>query len=515
MNPQGASRVWLALLLVVTYTTAIVEASYSGPVGDTSGAGCQNSTGGIRMSGGFKIISVSEPDEKLLLAAQAESYLMGSISDYPQPPLGGSPSLIAIAASDERIYDFLDWEHDLQYSYVGSPLNPPATENFVIGILDSGATVDLVAGSGAETLGVTGDYHTGYTQLIGGIGGTVEADVTWPLGMFAGGLATIDPNGHIDPNQLVGHTNVSILAAPEISCGGGETVTALMGTPFLSFFSAVIRNDSPRRVTVDSETFIGPDIQILQQSDPCIPVYPRSISIEFGGPIAAKTANYYPDAGLETPEIPTLLSFMAGLWPFGGAFFEDIGVLEGEPGSTNPMQTIRVLVDTGAQSSIISEDVAADLNLPTQPDFTVDVCGVGGIVEDVPGYYVDYVKINALGGALEFSNAPFVVMNLTSPEDFLTLDGVLGTNFFWNRNIVFDPNLVSGGYVHVSDPVPFGYVDFDGDKDVDMEDFAIFTSAWQTEPGDADYNPACDVFIDASVDGRDLAAFMQAWLRKY
>lgn len=506
MNPQWASRVWLALLLVATYTTAIVEASYSG---------CQNSTGGIRISGGFKIVSVCEPDEKLLLAAQAESYLLESTSSYPQPPLGGSPSLIAVAASDERIDGFLlDWEHDLQYSYVGSPLNPPASENFVIGIFDSGATIDLVAGPSTETLGVTGDYHTGYTQAISGIGGTVDADVTWPLGMFAGGLSTIDPNGHLDPNQLVGHTNVSILAAPEISCGG-ETVTALMGTPFLSFFSAVIRNDSPRRVTVDDETFIGPDIQILQPSDPCIPVYPRSISIEFGGPLPVTSSRYFPDAGLETPELPTLLSFMADFPPWGGAFFEDIGVLEGEPGPTNPMQTIRVLVDTGAQSSIISEDVASNLNLPAEPDFTVDVCGVGGIVEDVPGYYVDYVKINALGGALEFSNAPFVVMNLTSPEDFGPLDGVLGTNFFWNRNIVFAPSLTSTGFVYVSDPVPFGYVDFDGDKDVDMEDFATFALAWQTEPGDANYNPACDVFIDASVDGRDLAAFMQAWLRNY
>ena len=152
--------------------------------------------------------------------------------------------------------------------------------------------------------------------------------------------------------------------------------------------------------------------------------------------------------------MPTLLSMMPeSILTFGGAFFADIGVLEGEPGSTNPIQTIRVLVDTGAQSSIISPTVAANLSLPTEPDFTVDVCGVGGTVEDVPGYYIDYVKISALGGALEFSTAPVVVIDLQSPEGG-SLDGVLGMNFFWNRNIVFDPSLTVSSFIHVSDPVP-------------------------------------------------------------
>jgi hypothetical protein len=158
--------------------------------------------------------------------------------------------------------------------------------------------------------------------------------------------------------------------------------------------------------------------------------------------------------------------------------------------------------------------VAASLSLPVEPDFTVDVCGIGGTVEDVPGYYVDYVKINALGGALEFSNAPVVVIDLESPEGG-SLDGVLGMNFFWNRNIVFDPSLTLSSIIHVSDPVPFAYGDFDGSGGVNLVDFGIFSAAWLTESGDAQWNPQCDVFIDNVIDIRDLDAFVERWLEGY
>jgi hypothetical protein len=70
-----------------------------------------------------------------------------------------------------------------------------------------------------------------------------------------------------------------------------------------------------------------------------------------------------------------------------------------------------------------------NLNLPFEPDFTVDACGVGGLIEDIPGYYIDYVKINAGGGELEFSRVPFVMIDLPTSQ-LGQLDGVLGMNFF-------------------------------------------------------------------------------------
>jgi len=61
----------------------------------------------------------------------------------------------------------------------------------------------------------------------------------------------------------------------------------------------------------------------------------------------------------------------------------------------------------------------------------------------------------------------------------------------------------------------YAYIgDFDYDCDVDFHDFAILALPWLTEPGDAQWNPACDISIpaDRSIDMLDLAVFADNWL---
>ncbi len=462
----------------------------------------------IRITGGLRLVRVcGAADDGMSLQAGSGAL---EETDYPRPPLAGFSPLVAITTSDQGSREEFEWEHVVQSSYVGSPLNPPATENFVIGIFDSGAVIDLAAAPSDLVLGLTGAYLTPNDIPLSGVGGTVSAILSQPIGMFAAGLAAVQPGGQLDLNQVVGHTNVSVGVAPEISCGPGESVTAVVGTPLIAFFTTVIRPDTPRTVTVNNETITAPDVQLLDPFDPSIPVYPRSIAMEFGGPAPVTTASFYGDifGDFKTPITPTLLSMDPLSLPFGGAFFAQIGVLQGEPGPTNPIQNMRVLVDTGAQSSIMSTAMAANLSLPVQPHFTVSVCGVGGLVEDVPGYYIDYVKINALGGALEFSRAPFVVLDLESPEGG-PLDGVLGMNFFWDRNIVFEPSLSLSGFLHVSDPIGFAYGDFDRDFDVDQDDYAFF-QACTTGPAILVLDPQCahvDADGDADIDQSDFGIF--------
>ena len=181
-------------------------------------------------------------------------------------------------------------------------------------------------------------------------------------------------------------------------------------------------------------------------------------------------------------------------------------LLEGEAGPINPIQSIRVLVDTGAQSSVISPGVAANLNLPFEPDFEVDVCGVGGFVSSVPGFNIDRVRINARGGPMDFSDAPFVVLDLPSVEGG-ALDGILGMNFFWNRNVTFEPSITGSGFLHVSEPIPFAYGDFDRDFDVDTDDLQTMQSC-ETGPG-LSVTIDCD-HLDVDMNGRvDLADFAQ------
>lgn len=52
------------------------------------------------------------------------------------------------------------------------------------------------------------------------------------------------------------------------------------------------------------------------------------------------------------------------------------------------------------------------------------------------------------------------------------------------------------------------------DCDVDFADYAIFTPAWSTKPGDTHWNPNCDISIpaDKSIDWKDLAVMACNWL---
>ncbi len=473
---------------------------------------------GIRLSNGLKIVSVS-PARKGVSPGGAIRITSESAARL-QPPLAGFSPLIAITTSDKKSLDDFDFEHALTNTYVGQPLNPPAEDNFVIGVLDTGSVVDLAAGESAETLGLTGRYLTGSVFPIGGVSGQMDTTITQPIGIFAAGLGAIQANGQLDLSQLVGHTNVAALAAPPIQCDNGEGVSAIIGTPFLAFYTTVIHVDQPCQVVVRGKTHIGPDVTITDFYAPVAEEYPRRIPIELGGLSPMSTASYYafPDMGDDwedilgewEPIIPTLLSMAAMSLPTGGAFFTELAVLQGEPGPMNSVQSMRVMVDTGAQSSIMSSNVAAKLNLPLEPDFTAQICGVGGTTE-APGYFVDYVRINAMGGALEFAHVPFIVLDMESPEGG-SLDGVLGMNFFWNRNIVLEPITGGAGFLHVSDPVPYAFIDLNLDDVVDLADFAIFAAAWHTTPADPAWNSRCDFYVDEIIDARDLEAFTEAWI---
>jgi len=434
-------------------------------------------------------------------------------SPYPVPPLAGFLPLVVITTSDKHIDSDDTFEHELESGYSGTPLVFPVEDNFIIGIFDSGAEVDLIAGDSVTTLGLTGDKLTGNSFPIGGVGGTIDADISYPVGIFAASLGSIQSNGQLDPNDLVGHSNTATVVSPEISCDTGESVTGVIGTPFLSFYTTVIRNDYIHTVNIDGKNISSPDVEILAQDDPSIPEYSHLVPLDISG--AVTTASYYKlgffgDTG---PEWPTLLSPFPGTIPTGGKFITTLYVLEGEPGPLNIVQPMRVMVDTGAQSSIITPSMAAALSLPLNGDFEVDVCGVGGTVPNVPGYFVDYVKINALGGALEFSNTAFIMIDLPLQDAAGNpLGGVLGMNFFWNRNIVFQPNLSGSGFLHVSDPIPYGNADFNFDGTVNLVDFSMLASAWMSNSSDAAYISACDMHLDDSIDFKDLQAFLPHWL---
>jgi len=440
---------------------------------------------------------------------------------HPSPRLAGFQPFVAITTSSKTSNVDIDYEHKLEAGYdclqAQGPgafpcgaLNPPASQNFIVGILDSGSVSDLVAQPFSDTVGLFGSFVTTNIVPISGIGGSLDANVTLPVGYYVAGLSAVTGLGQLDLSRVVGHSNSAGLVAPPIVCGDSFAVTGLIGNELLSFYTTLINVDTPRRITLEGFTYKGPDVRI---QDPLaeIPFFPHSFALEFGGLSPVSTASYFPDVeDLETPAIPTLLSFPLSI-PTGGAFFATVQLRQGPPSSENLPTPVELMLDTGSQASVISRAVAANLSLPINPDFVTEACGISGDVTTVPGYYIDYVKINALGGALEFSHAPFLVEDLPSPAGGV-MDGILGMNFFWDRNVAFEPSLTESSFFEVSDPIPFAFGDYDADRFVDLDDM-FFWSACQTAPG-GEVTPDCvqlDGDGDGTVDLKDFAGLQRCF----
>lgn len=447
-----------------------------------------------------------------VLALAGSLSVAGAATPHPRPRLLGFTPLVAITTSNAAQDQELEWEHELS-GYVGAPLAGDPATNYVIGVLDTGASVDLIGAGGVERLGVVGDQLTNNTATIIGATGETEVPISQPIGIFAQGLSAIGDDGQLDVSQLYGHTNVSAVALPVDSPESDQRIPTVLGIPMLAFYTSVIRNDLQRTVMYEGEEVTSPDVRIYQNGDPDIPQYQHQIPMAIGGlgGLPATTAAYSAldtvNLDFKTPMTPTLLTAIPGSIPTGGAAFATLNVGHGELGPTNPVQQLDMLVDTGAQASILSRAAAANLNLDLRnPDFVQDVLGIGGVMEDVPGFFVDYVKMNASGGALEFSRTPFLVIDLQSPAGG-ALDGVLGMNLFWNRNVSFAPGEFGSGFLEVSEPlfgpeVLFGDVDLNLTLDAaDIDDLLAKRGGPFEEADPAVYDLDGDFLVDqADVD---------------
>lgn len=56
--------------------------------------------------------------------------------------------------------------------------------------------------------------------------------------------------------------------------------------------------------------------------------------------------------------------------------------------------------------------------------------------------------------------------------------------------------------------------DFEPDCDIDLKDFSILSIAWLCNPGDANWNPTCDISVpsDGTINIKDLVIFLNHWL---
>ena len=159
---------------------------------------------------------------------------------------------------------------------------------------------------------------------------------------------------------------------------------------------------------------------------------------------------------------------------------------------------------------------------PDNWDFQVEIEGVTGDSIMAPGFYLDSLKIPAVGQWLEFTNVPVVMIEISSPEGG-KLDGIIGMNLFTEYNLI----LRSGGMGFEDDPrleferISSGPVVGDiapepRDGQVNLLDFSVFSNAWMAEDTSGNWNADADLMptgvSEGVIDLQDLTVLAENWL---
>ncbi|MHC4639271.1 MAG: aspartyl protease family protein [Planctomycetota bacterium] len=444
------------------------------------------------------------------------------------PPIDGFVPWIVVSVTDERLGNY---ELDaVDQTYVSGEYTVTTPEsNYAVGIFDTGASGHLISADDAFLTGIYGeDLVTQMPVTLIGATSTATAFTSFPLGIFVDSLDAVEPNGlFVDNSMMVGETNVSIIVGDPI---GSPNLPTAIGSPLAVFFTAAFNNDNQAALIRDDTLYTGPDIRFYDHNDPCVPYYSNIINLNLK-PEDVDFVQYFPciegifdcPDGDGTPMFPSLI--VDGWWQYQGLFFaSSVDVLHGEEKSEDKS---KFMVDTGAQVTVISSDIAARLSLPyTDPcdwDFSVDIIDATGAKSIAPGFYVDTFLI--VGSPhLSFTNVPVIVLDVQYSGGGY-LEGIIGMNLFVDLNFTFK----GGGLLDLGQSAP--YIRYEPvcrvpgdiapkfiDCVVDEQDFNAMGQAWlsTTDPvPSANFNPRADLAPserDGMIDLLDLSILSQHWL---
>lgn len=267
-----------------------------------------------------------------------------------------------------------------------------------------------------------------------GVGGSVVGDVSQPGAILAGGL--LDFTFELDLNSF--EFSFGILTDPARSVPGiqafvgtetgSPSLPSLVGTPIHKPSSA-FPNGSAALITMQGLDF-GTSFGLMSPFFiPQFDLVPAGSALTgregSTAPVRVPLGRFGPDNyGAEGTSItsvsnPTLANVTLR------------GFLDDEASATTVATAL--LFDTGAQVSLISSALAADLGLDLDaPETTLQVRGAAGATITLPGFTIGGIELAAaidgdgFGDMLAFRDVPVFVYDLGIPG----LDGILGMNLF-------------------------------------------------------------------------------------
>ena len=390
-----------------------------------------------------------------------------------QTPLGGFIPFVGIGLTDEfqtlddsTLYNFAIPENSL----VGSPVSASGQPYYELALLDTGAATHILTPQADAAFGIVQNGFDGDKfQTVGGATGLVNLRINNPLGFFATGLGDRTSEGAqlgLNAATLRGQSSTATLSAPQ-----SWTLPNIVGLPMAAQHAIVIRNDQPQvfqhQINGEMRTVRTPQVDfrdlglagagaglggadIVRRTDLTLesgigfiqgPFYLPDLDVGFGLDL-----NFHLD-----PQSPTVLE--------NGGLFVEVDITNGDSQGLNDKG---LLFDTGASLTVLSQRNAARLGfdpLIDTPDFVLQVEGSGGVSDGVPGFYVDELRIDTVGGGFTLQNVPVAVLDVPNPADpGNVVDGILGMNVFEGRNLVIDANPSTGAggappSLYISDPV--------------------------------------------------------------
>lgn len=365
-----------------------------------------------------------------------------------RPPLEGPLTRIALTLTDDATIDVADFLVTYRPSYSGSQL-AAATSSFALAVLDTGAATHLISYPDSELLGIDATWRTANTFPVGGAGGTVNIDISQPLGVFVHGAQDVDTNGQAQTTLMVGEGNCPVGVNTEANFLAGSALPSVIGMPLLPFYPVEVLNSALLEINHQGETLTTAEaVFYTVPSGPPLPTYTHRVPLRFvpaGSPDVLWL--FDPFTIPFTPTTPSVVGSGALLETASTALTLTEGAYDA---------TANLVFDTAAQATLISETIAFDLGfILASPDFEIELEGIGG-TEMVPGFYVDSLRIPTSAGGMTWSNVPVVVRNITGPEAS-TIDGILGSNLLGNRDYLVNaaaasPYLEFSAYTIAPDP---------------------------------------------------------------
>ena len=353
------------------------------------------------------------------------------------PPINGFVARVAFGLTDKQLPNDETFSAFPSTTLTGNTMPRFNPAYYSIATFDSGSQSHIVTQADAAIFNFTSAGREGnYQSEVAGASGTEVADISDPIGMYMTGLgnATGGTSLSVNTATMVGQYNTSILTTET-----GSVLPNIIGSPMIAQYQTVIRTSVHRTVTVGGATYHSPDVS-FQPLDTAYPSNYSRLTFDVMSPSGvAPDPVFIPslDNFNNFADNPTTPTFWGSL--FATANATDTG------GTATGKQ---FLFDTGAQITVMSQDTAAEVGFnsagenPSTPDFFVEVEGVGGSQQQVPGFYLDQLKVTTNGGPITWTHVPVVVLDVIDPRDGVGyVPGILGMNLFTDRDLILNGGL--------------------------------------------------------------------------